>query len=325
MGADVRRREFITLCLAAWPLAAHAQQPAPVIGFLSSASPDTYPPIRLNAFQQGLKEAGYIESQNVTVEYRWAEGQNARLPTLAAELVHRQVAVLVAGGTPAALAAKAATTSIPIVFQVGTDPVAIGLVASLSRPSGNLTGVTTLNVGLGPKWLELLHQILPAASNVAVLINPSSPAIAQPFLEAIRPAASPFRQQLHVLEASTEPDIDKAFAALSQLRADALVIVPDVFFSSRAEQLGTLGVRYNVPTIFEFKPFAAAGGLLSYGGSETDNWRLVGNYTGRILKGEKPTALPVQQATKVELIINLKTANKLGTLCRNRYKAAPTR
>jgi ABC-type uncharacterized transport system substrate-binding protein len=227
----MKRHLFIALIVCAvgsLPFPVHAQQPAiPVIGFLSSGSPDRYT-IRLNAFQQGLKEAGYIESQNVTVEYRWAEGQNARLPTLAAELVHRQVAVLVAGGTPAALAAKAATTSIPIVFQVGTDPVAIGLVASLSRPSGNLTGMTTLNVGLGPKWLELLHQILPAASNVAVLINPSSPAIAQTFLEAIRPAASTFRQQLHVLEASTEPDIDKAFAALSQLRADALVIMPTI-------------------------------------------------------------------------------------------------
>jgi len=312
----MKRHLFIALIACAagsLPFPVCAQQPAiPVIGFLSSASPDRYT-IRLNAFQQGLKEAGYVESQNVTIEYRWAEGQNARLPTLATELVHRQVAVLVAaGGTPTALAAKAASSSIPIVFQVGTDPVAIGLVASLSRPTGNLTGVTTLNVGLGPKWLELLHQILPAASNVAVLINPSSPAIAQTFLEGIRPAASTFRQQLHVLEASTEPDIDKAFAALSQLRADALVIVPDTFFSSRAEQLGTLGLRYNVPTIFEFKPFAAAGGLLSYGGSETDNYRLVGNYTGRILKGEKPTALPVQQATKVELIINLKTAKKLG-------------
>jgi putative tryptophan/tyrosine transport system substrate-binding protein len=175
-----------------------------------------------------------------------------------------------------------------------------------------LTGVTTLNVGLGPKWLELLHQLLPAASNIAVLVNPSSPTLAQTFLQALRPAASTFRQQLHVLEASTEHDIDKAFAGLSQVRADALVISPDTFFSSRAEQLGALGVRYTVPTIFEFKPFTAAGGLLSYGGSETDNYRLVGNYTGKILKGEKPADLPVQQATKVELIINLKTAKALG-------------
>ena len=195
---------------------------------------------------------------------------------------------------------------------MGTDPVAIGLVASLNRPGGNVTGVTTLNVGLGPKWLELLHQILPAATNIAVLINPSSPAIAQAFLQALRPAANTFRQQLHILEASTERDIDEAFATLSQVRADALVITPDTFFSSRAEQLGTLGVRYTVPTVFEFKPFTAAGGLLSYGGSETDNYRLVGNYTGKILKGEKPADLPVQQATKVELIINLKTAKKLG-------------
>ncbi|MGA7026133.1 MAG: ABC transporter substrate-binding protein, partial [Pseudolabrys sp.] len=277
-----------------------------------SASPDKYT-IRLDAFRQGLKEVGYVEGQNVTVEYRWAEGQNQRLATLGAELVQRQVNVLVAaGGTPSALAAKAATATVPIVFQVGTDPVAIGLVASLNRPGGNVTGVTTLNVGLGPKWLELLHQILPAATNIAVRINPSSPAIAQAFLQALRPAANTFRQQLHILEASTERDVDEAFATLSQVRADALVITPDTFFSSRAEQLGTLGVRYTVPTVFEFKPFTAAGGLLSYGGSETDNYRLVGNYTGKILKGEKPADLPVQQATKVELIINLKTAKKLG-------------
>ncbi|MGB8587662.1 MAG: ABC transporter substrate-binding protein [Pseudolabrys sp.] len=312
----MRRREFIILLAvagASLPLAARAQQArTPVIGFLSSASPDKYT-IRLDAFRQGLKEVGYVEGQNVTVEYRWAEGQNQRLATLGAELVQRQVNVLVAaGGTPSALAAKAATATVPIVFQVGTDPVAIGLVASLNRPGGNVTGVTTLNVGLGPKWLELLHQILPAATNIAVLINPSSPAIAQAFLQALRPAANTFRQQLHILEASTERDVDEAFATLSQVRADALVITPDTFFSSRAEQLGTLGVRYTVPTVFEFKPFTAAGGLLSYGGSETDNYRLVGSYTGKILKGEKPADLPVQQATKVELIINLKTAKKLG-------------
>ena len=312
----MRRREFVirlAVAGALLPLAARAQQArTPVIGFLSSASPDKYT-IRLDAFRQGLKEVGYVEGQNVTVEYRWAEGQNQRLATLGAELVQRQVNVLVAaGGTPSALAAKAATATVPIVFQVGTDPVANGLVASLNRPGGNVTGVTTLNVGLGPKWLELLHQILPAATNIAVLVNPSSPAIAQAFLQALRPAANTFRQQLHILEASTEREIDEAFATLSQVRADALVITPDTFFSSRAEQLGTLGVRYTVPTVFEFKPFTAAGGLLSYGGSETDNYRLVGNYTGKILKGEKPADLPVQQATKVELIINLKTAKKLG-------------
>jgi putative ABC transport system substrate-binding protein len=312
----MRRREFVILLAVAGallPLAARAQQAkTPVIGFLSSASPDKYT-IRLDAFRQGLKEVGYVEGQNVTVEYRWADGQNQRLATLGAELVQRQVNVLVAaGGTPSALAAKAATATIPIVFQVGTDPVAIGLVASLNRPGGNVTGVTTLNVGLGPKWLELLHQILPAATNIAVLVNPSSPAIAQAFLQALRPAANTFRQQLHILEASTERDVDEAFATLSQVRADALVITPDTFFSSRAEQLGTLGVRYTVPTVFEFKPFTAAGGLLSYGGSETDNYRLVGSCTGKILKGEKPADLPVQQATKVELIINLKTAKKLG-------------
>jgi putative ABC transport system substrate-binding protein len=312
----MRRREFVirlAVAGALLPLAARAQQArTPVIGFLSSASPDKYT-IRLDAFRQGLKEVGYVEGQNVTVEYRWTEGQNQRLATLGAELVQRQVNVIVAaGGTPSALAAKAATATVPIVFQVGTDPVAIGLVASLNRPGGNVTGVTTLNVGLGPKWLELLHQILPAATNIAVLVNPSSPAIAQAFLQALRPAANTFRQQLHILEASTERDVDEAFATLSQVRADALVITPDTFFSSRAEQLGTLGVRYTVPTVFEFKPFTAAGGLLSYGGSETDNYRLVGSCTGKILKGEKPADLPVQQATKVELIINLKTAKKLG-------------
>ena len=311
----MRRREFITLLggAAAWPLAARAQQTiTPVIGFLSSASSDKYAN-RLDAFRQGLKEVSYIEGQNVKIEYRWAEGQNGRLATFGAELVQRQVNVLVAaGGTPSALAAKAATATIPIVFQVGTDPVAIGLVASLSRPGGNVTGVTTLNGGLGPKWLELLHQLLPAATNIAVLTNPSSPTIVQAFLQGLRPAASTFGLQLHVLEASTELDIDKAFAALGQLRADALVITPDTFFSSLAEQLGALGLRYMVPTIFEFQAFTAAGGLLSYGGSETDNYRVVGNYTGRILKGDKPADLPVQEATKVELFINLKTAKALG-------------
>ena len=313
----MRRREFITLLggmtAIAWPVVARAQQLAtPVIGFLSAASADKYT-IRLDAFRQGLKEAGYVEGQNVTIEYRWADGHNERLATLGADLVQRQVNVLVAaGGTPSALAAKAATATIPIVFQIGTDPVSIGLVASLSRPGGNLTGVTTLNVGLGPKWLEMVHQMLPAATNIAVLVNSGSPVIAQAFLQVLRPAASTLGQQLHVLEASTEPDFDKAFAALGPLRADALVITPDTFFSSRAELLGALGLRYKVPTIFEFQPFTAAGGLLSYGGSETDNYRLVGNYTGKILKGEKPADLPVQQATKVELIINLKTAKALG-------------
>jgi len=284
----------------------------PVVGFLSTTSPGEYT-IRLNAFRQGLKEVGYVEGQNVTVEYRWAEGQNKRLPALATELVHRDVTVLVAaGGTPSALAAKAATATLPIVFQVGTDPVVIGLVASLSRPGGNMTGVTTLNVGLGPKWLDLLHRLLPAATDIAVLVNPSSPALAQAFLQPLGPAASTLGLQLHVLEASSDRDIDKAFAALGQLRADAVVISPDTFFSSRAERLGALSVRYTVPTIFEFRPFITSGGLLSYGGSETDNYRLVGNYTGRILKGEKPADLPVQQATKVELIINLKTAKALG-------------
>jgi ABC-type uncharacterized transport system substrate-binding protein len=310
-----RRREFLTLLgwAATWPLTARAQQPTmPIVGFLGSASPDKYA-IRLGAFRQGLKEAGYVEGQNVTVEYRWAEGLNDRLPALAAELVHRQVAVLVAGGgTPSALAAKAATATIPIVFELSPDPVAIGLVASLNRPGGNMTGVTNLNIETGPKRLELLRQMVPAATKIAILINPSSEALAKAFLQILRPAASALGLQLHVLEASTERDIDKAFAALGQLRTDALVIQPDVFFTSRDEQFGALAVRYAVPTISLYRPFVSAGGLVSYGPSQTDNYRLVGNYAGRILKGEKPAELPVQRSTKVELIINLKTAKALG-------------
>ena len=296
-----------------WPLAARAQlSTIPVVGFLGSASPDKYT-IRLTAFRQGLKEAGYIESQNVVVEYRWAEGLNDRLPALAAELVQRQVAVLVAGGgTPSALAAKAATATVPIVFELSPDPVALGLVASLNRPGGNITGVTNLNIETGPKRLELLRQILPAATSVAVLINPTSQALAKTFLRTLRPAANTLGLQLRLLEASTELEIDKAFAASDQFKADGLVIQPDVYFTSREEQFGVLAARYAVPAISIYRPFVAAGGLLSYGPSEADNYRLVGYYVGRILKGDKPADLPVQQSTKVELIINLKTAKALG-------------
>jgi putative ABC transport system substrate-binding protein len=311
----VKRRELITLLggAAVWPLAARAQlSTIPVVGFLGSASPDKYT-IRLTAFRQGLKEAGYIESQNVVVEYRWAEGLNDRLPALAAELVQRQVAVLVAGGgTPSALAAKAATATVPIVFELSPDPVALGLVASLNRPGGNITGVTNLNIETGPKRLELLRQILPAATSVAVLINPTSQALAKTFLRTLRPAANTLGLQLRLLEASTELEIDKAFAASDQFKADGLVIQPDVYFTSREEQFGVLAARYAVPAISIYRPFVAAGGLLSYGPSEADNYRLVGYYVGRILKGDKPADLPVQQSTKVELIINLKTAKALG-------------
>jgi putative ABC transport system substrate-binding protein len=311
----MQRREFLTILggTAIWPLAARAQQPPlPVIGFLSSASPDLYA-IRLRAFHQGLKDAGYVEGQNVAVEYRWAEGQNNRLPVLAAELVHRQVDVIVAGGgTPSAVAAKAATATIPIVFAVGVDPVALGLVTSLNRPGGNLTGITNMNVEVGPKRLELLRELIPTATSIALLVNPTSPNLAEPFTRAMKAAASTLGLQLHVLQASTEQDFDRVFAALAQSRANALVIMPDVFFDTKSEQLAALTLRHAVPAIFQFRPFVVAGGLMSYGSNETDNYRLLGTYTGRVLKGEKPADLPVVQSTKVELILNLKTAKALG-------------
>jgi putative ABC transport system substrate-binding protein len=312
----MRRREFISLiggAAAAWPLAAHAQQPAtPVIGFLSSASPNLYV-VRLRAFRQGLKESGYVEGQNVAIEYRWAEGQNNRLPALATELARRPVTVLVAGGgTPTAVAVKAATTTVPIVFAVAVDPVKAGLVASLIRPGGNMTGVTNLGVEVGPKRLELLRELFPTATTIAVLVNPANPALAEPFVRALLPVASTFGVQLHVLNASSDRDLDTVFATVGQLRASALLIMPDVFFTTRAEQLAARSLRYAVPAIYEYRPFTAAGGLVSYGSDEVEYYRLVGIYAGKILKGEKPANLPVVQSTKVELIINLKTAKALG-------------
>ena len=312
---QIKRREFITLlggAAATWPLAARAQQASmPVIGFLSNASPDVYA-LRLGAFRQGLKEAGYVERQNVEIEYRSAESENSRLPALAAEMVHRQVAVIVAaGGSPSAVAAKEATATIPIVFGVAVDPVEVGLVASLTRPGGNLTGVANLNVEVGPKRLELLHELLPTATIIAVLENPTSPT-AEPFSRALQPAARALGLQLHVLLASTDRDFDTVFATLVQLRAGALVISPDTFFNTRSEQLAALALKHAVPAIYQYRPFVAGGGLMSYGSDQTEYYRLVGIYTGKILKGEKPADLPVVQSTKVELIINLKTAKALG-------------
>jgi putative tryptophan/tyrosine transport system substrate-binding protein len=311
----MRRREFITLLggAAAWPLAARAQQPAmPVVGFLSSASPASYA-IRLRAFRQGLKEAGYVEGQNVAIEYRWAEGQNNRLPVFAAELVHRQVDVIVAGGgTPCAVAAKAATATIPIIVEVAVDPVAIGLVARLDKPGGNITGVTNLNVEIGPKRLELMHELLPSVTVIGVLVNPANPALFEPFVQSLEAAANRLGLELHVLNASTDRDFDPVFAALVQLKAGALVIGPDVFFNSHIEQIAALAIGHALPAVYQYRPFVEAGGLLSYGSDETETYHLVGAYTGRVLKGEKPANLPVVQSTKVELIINLKTAKALG-------------
>jgi putative tryptophan/tyrosine transport system substrate-binding protein len=312
----MRRREFITvLCgaAAAWPLTARAQQPAmPVIGYLGSTSADLGSG-RLRAFRQGLSEAGYVEGQNVAIEYRWADDQNDRLPALAADLVRRQVTVIaLPNSTPAAQAAKAATTTIPIVFQVGTDPVAMGLIASLSRPSSNLTGVTSLNVELGSKRLELLHEIVPTATSIALLVNPTNPALAEALSRDVQAASGRLGLQLHILHASTERDFDAVFATLAQLRAGGLVIGTDPFLTSRMEQLAALALRHAVPAIYQYHEYAAAGGLMSYGGSFTDSSRQAGIYTGRILNGEKPADLPVVQSTKIELIINLKTAKALG-------------
>jgi putative tryptophan/tyrosine transport system substrate-binding protein len=310
----MKRREVITLLggtAATWPLAARAQPAMPVIGFLSSTPAAAFGN-RLRAFGKGLKEEGYIEGRNVAIEYRWAEDQDDRLPALAAELVHRQVTVIAAGGSPSSLAAKAATATIPIVFETATDPVTLGLVASLNRPGGNLTGVTNLNVEVGQKRLELLREILPAATIIAVLVNPSAPAITEQFMRTVQAAAPALGMQLHVLQASTDHDLDTAFAAIGQLRADALVIGPYLFFNSRKERLGALSLRHAVPAIFIYREFVAAGGLMSYGANEAESYRLVGIYTGKILKGAGPGDLPVQRSTKVELIINLKTAKALG-------------
>jgi putative ABC transport system substrate-binding protein len=313
MAIHIRRRELIVAlgsATAVWPLVTRAQQMAtPVVGFLNTRARSDDPQL-FAAFHQGLKEAGYIEGQNVAIEYRFAENQYDRLPALAADLVHRQPAVIFANG-PAAVVAKAATTTIPIVFFTALDPVAVGIVASLNHPGGNVTGVTTLGVEVGSKRLELLHELIPTAIIVAALVNPDY-AVAETQSKDLRAAARILGLEMHILNASSERDFDTAFAALVQLRAGALVISADPFFTSRSEQLAALTVRDAVPTIFQYREFAAAGGLMSYGTSNVEAYRLTGVYTGRILKGEKPADLPVQQATKVELFLNLKTAKALG-------------
>ena len=311
----LRRREFITLlggAATAWPLAARAQQSAmPVIGFLSNSSPRFDAASRLGPLREGLKEAGYVEGRNVAIEYRFAENQYDRLPALAADLVRRQVALIAANG-PAAQAAKAATATIPIVFTAGFDPVEVGLVASLNRPGGNITGVSILDVELGPKRLELLRELVPTATIIAVLVNPNDPTRAETTLRDLQAAAHSLGLQLHALYASTDRDFDTAFASLVQLQAGGLVIGGEPFFNSRSEQLGALAIRHAVPTIYQFRAFAAAGGLASYGASLTDAYRQAGLYAGRILQGGSPADLPIVQSAKVELIINLKTAKTLG-------------
>ena len=309
----MRRREFIAGLgsASAWPVVARAQQAAlPVIGFIHPETPDLAEYL-VRAFRQGLNETGYVEGRNVTIDYRWAQSQNDRLPALTADLVRRRATVIVTSSTLGVSAAKAATTTIPVAFYTGGDPVALGFVASLSRPGGNLTGVTGLNGELGPKRLELLHELLPAVSTIPVLVDRNGRS-AGALPSEIQEAASTRGVQLQVLHASTERDFDTVFATLSQLRAGALLISASLFFNVRGKQLGTLTVRHAVPAIYQFREFAAAGGLMSYGSSITDSYRQVGIYTGRILKGEKPADLPVQQSTKVELIINMKTAKALG-------------
>jgi putative ABC transport system substrate-binding protein len=308
----MKRRQFMTLLggAAAWPLTARAQQPAvPAIGYLNSESRDLSAD-RVVAFHQGLKETGYVEGQNLAIEYRWADGQYDRLPALVADLVRRQVTAIATNG-PGLPAAKAATATIPIVFYSGFDPVQQGFVASLNRPGGNLTGVTSLNIEVEAKRLELLHELVPSVAVVAALINPTSPQ-AETVSRNMQTAARTLGLQLHILQASSERDFDTVFASLIQLRAGGLAIGTHPFFNSRSEQLAALASRYAVPVISPYREFVAAGGLISYGGSLADLDRLAGVYTGRILKGEKPADMPVQQATKIELVINLKAAKALG-------------
>jgi putative ABC transport system substrate-binding protein len=311
----MKRRAFITLlgCVAAaWPLAARAQQPGlPVIGFVNVGSSGGYAGI-LSAFLKGLGETGYVEGRNVAIEYRWAENRPDRLPAMMADLVQRKVAVIAATSGPAALAAKAATTTIPIVFETGDDPVQLGLVARLNRPGGNVTGVTLLAQEVVPKSLELLHELLPTARVIALLVNPADPAIAEGTTSKALAAAHTLGLELHVLNASSEGDFERVFAKLVELRAGGLVVGPEALFVSHSEQLAALAAHHGVPTVFRGREFTAAGGLMSYGSDITDSYRLAGIYAGRILKGDKPADLPVQQTTKVELFINLKTAKALG-------------
>jgi putative ABC transport system substrate-binding protein len=308
----MKRRDLILLLggTALVPLAARAQQPMPVIGLINGTSAEKYEP-QVAAFRQGLKESGFVDGENVTIEYRWAEGDYSRLPALAADLVKRRVAVIVAN-TPANIAAKKATDTIPVVFTTASDPVQIGLVTNLNHPGGNVTGVTQLNASLGPKRLELAHELVPAAADLALLVNPNDPARSEKFIGEVREAATRFGVQLHILRAGTEADIESALAGFSQLKAGALVVGADAFYNANSKLLAEASLRHKVPVIYEYTEFTEAGGLMSYGGNIKESYRWAGIYTGRILKGAKPADLPVQQSTTVELIVNLKTAKALG-------------
>jgi len=311
----MRRRDVINGIaglLTAWPIAARGQPVAlPVVGFLGpgSAESDAY---RVTAFKQGLKEAGFVDGQNIKIEYRWAQNNYVALQNLATDLVHERVAVIATSGTPAALAVKAVTKTVPIVFETAADPVQIKLVASLSRPGGNVTGVTQAAEEAAPKRLELLHELLPEARVMALLVNPTAPVLAEPQARDVRAAAQSMGLELRVLGASTESELEAAFAKLPELQARGLVIGGDAFFTSHSKELAALAMRHRVPAVYQWREFAAAGGLMSYGSNVTETHRLVGVYTARILKGDKPADLPVQQATNIELFINLKTAKALG-------------
>jgi putative ABC transport system substrate-binding protein len=312
----MRRRDFISLVggASAWPLTLHAQQAqqrVPTIGYLGTESPSLFAR-QVRAFNQGLAELGYDENRNVTIEYRWAEGQVDRLGLLAADLVNRRVALIATSTDPAARAAKAATTSVPIVYLSAGDPVARGIIASLARPGGNVTGVTSLNNDLVAKRVELLRELAPQATSAAFLINPNNSEVAERTTKDAQIAAHRLGFDLHVVHASGEPDLDLAFEKVRALQTAGLVVNTQAFFNLRHKRIAALGLRYSVPTVFNYREFAAAGGLMSYGGSNTDGWRLVGVYAGRILRGDRPGDLPFQQVTRVELIINMSTAKALG-------------
>jgi len=312
----VRRRDFIRTVAGsamAWPLASAAQQAAmPVVGYLGSETPERFG-IRLSEFRQGLSEAGFDEGRNVAIEYRWADGHIDRLPALAADLVRRQVKVIATPGSgAAALAAKAATTTIPIIFETGLDPVAVGIVRSLSRPEGNITGITSLNAVVTPKGPELLHEMVPNARSFAVLVNPNNPVNTDSNMKSLEAPSRALGLQLHILNAGGERDFETAFAKIIELQVGGLIISADTVFNGRARQLAALTLRHAVPAVHSVREFAVSGGLMSYGGNIKETHRQAGIYTGRILKGEKPADLPVQQVTKVEFVINLKTAKALG-------------